>query len=800
MFQNAVNPNIPMGFNNPYGPMGVGSGRNEANYAFAPPGGITTGMGSIADMVANSVVKKLLGDTPMLRTFSRPQMSDYAFTVAQQRQALASEKAPAINAMDPFLRSLGALGKSPTAQSLIGNFTPGGSMTEAFNVILGRFGSKLAGPGMRNGDAQAAMAENMLQNVNAAVTDENGIYDYNRTAGFTRAESFRNLAEWSDKFGGSVASDLALKGDSEGNKAKIKKAQQGFTEINETVREAQNLFGKDKGLGELMDSVNDLIESSGQNMTTGQVRGMLQKIQATAAVVDMSNESIVRYFDMMKNLYKGMNVQGNLTNKAQQDLLSAKGIVDARKAAMKEGQTYTGPGVTEEAQNQARRRAQVENSGQVQTVKSAIATLSSTGGQGRLKKRLVELYNQNKFDEAIEEYNNSQDITDEDRKRGINMMQAMQEGRAPANLEEILRKEGVKDKTGQDIAQLHRDYVLRQLTEEGSTTAEFMKTLAPEKKAKLLETLKDPSKFNSEMWKDREATLKSFRENAGLTEEEAFNTYQAIEQQAINQNDEGALLEGLQKDLLDSSAIERGNQAQQNVEDLIPEFEAAGKRAGMLRDVNAGDALSVGAKIYQRLKKKGVDVDNLTVEEMLRVSGEEGKKWLGMDPNSKEYQEMAKSWGHWTGKDTTLQEKLDEADKYARENAEKDIQLREEKGGEFKSGDYKSEEERQKAKEAAVQQRYEELKSQYNKQAMKEAGFDTEDKEGGAGTEGENGSDTQNGLKQLLDKIDEVVAALRGKDPQKEEDNPRDMRNYDPNGSVTTPQNGPSWWHSTFGL
>lgn len=752
-----VNPNIAPSFNNPFGPMGVGMSGNAANHGFAPSGGITTGNPTF-DMLANMIAQKVLGNAPMMRTFGRPGVSDYAYTAMQERQRAAAAAMPAVSAMDPFLRSLGPLGKSPAAQMAINTFglSPGGSMSEAFNVVMGRFGSRLAGPGIDNGGQQAAMAMNMLQNANAAMTDKNGLFDYRSTAGFTRSEAFRNLADWTEKFGGNIPSVLASK-EGAGNKEQMDKAKRGFTEINETVREAQNLFGQDKGIGELMQSVENLIEGS-TDMTPGKVKGILQKVQGLAAVVDMSNESITRYFDMMKNLYEGMGVRGNTTERAQQDLMAGKAIVDARKAKMKDGEVYTGPDQTEEAQRMARSRVQVETSPAQMQLDAAITQLSEYGEEGDLSKQLVELRNAGKTDEALKLLKNA-NLSENTRRNITTEFEIYSTKGQSEQSKKYLRDRGVNSMTTRQVAEQQGRFVAGQLM--NGEVGQEVRDKWGDRGAQVLNDLFESGKLSSDnlndMVKTRNALQEGFQ-SAGLSGSAA--DFDALTKSMERMRGKNASLdESMGSQLMSGEARERYDLLDRQRAEQAANVRKASERSPWMRNLNAGDAVSVMAGVYQGMVDKKRDAGSVTFEDAIMIGKDATKRFLGMDPNSEEYKRGKAAWDLVSGKNKDLQGKLENASKEAKDQAEKEAKDWD------RLGIYGTDPEGQKERDMALRSREDEIRTSKEKEILASAGLETKEASSPDGGDKDK-FDSEKGLSSILEKLDRMIKAVEANKPK----------------------------------
>ncbi len=708
-----LNQVIPPGLYSPYGPYGgvpsaSGPSGNMANHGFAPASGVNTG-NTIADLALNMAISGIAGNRPILRTFGRPKVSDYSYTSMQERQRASSLVVPDVISANPMFGAnlMGDLGKNRFFQQAADSFiSPGGSMAEAFNTVYGRFTTDLAGPGLRNASTNAILAANVVKNVDKAFVDESGIFDYKKTYGFGRAETFRNLDEYNRVFGGftgnvdtrddidktaeladlaetsiqeaerrgditpeeanqrrqslvdaqekvgnlrtdsvrqmsdyvgstlnevnqkidnslaqaqpvnppstgtpsdsatpasdpstpdtpdisapevdtetptqtptptqaptptpvptqtptptqaptptstptqaptpvptqpdrpgdqppqpdqndpststvpgveisqeeierlnqkkskvdsltqdyqevsrffekdiapesgringvqskeierrlqQIVDEVATVDEETGEKTKeqfntikteiersvrnatsdaqntfkqniadvgtpqqqalvssiesdqssgpmavlsqqetpentaqMTEARNKILEINKMVREAQNLFGQDVGLGQLMNEVQGLVDNASK-MSTSKITDILQKIQATAVVVDMSNEAMARYFEVMDNMYKGMGVRaGNKANMAQNALLAANAAVETRKeAAQARGEAYIGPGQEELAQKIGEYQGRVGRSERMSELQAAFTVLSKEGAQGELREQIKERF------------------------------------------------------------------------------------------------------------------------------------------------------------------------------------------------------------------------------------------------------------------------------------------------------------------------------------------------------------------------------------------------------------------------
>jgi len=205
-FGGGVNPEIPPGVNLPYGYpsfSAIDRARNAANSGFAPASSIATG-NPMFDTMINLMMSSFNGGRPMLGTFKRPTVSDYQQTSMQERYRVFDLAKPSLLAANPMLAELGDIGQNRLFQEFMDQYTPGGSMTDAFGVVMGNFTENMAGPGIRNAEANAIHAANIVRNVSNGMSDKDGQWDYFKSHGFNRAETFQNMAAFNKKFGGYV--------------------------------------------------------------------------------------------------------------------------------------------------------------------------------------------------------------------------------------------------------------------------------------------------------------------------------------------------------------------------------------------------------------------------------------------------------------------------------------------------------------------------------------------------------------------------------------------------------------------
>lgn len=759
------NPNVGPGFNNPISGVMGGTTGNPANYAFAPPMGISTGMGMMADGALGALIKHLTGGAPITRTMGRPGISDYAYTSATERYRVANSYRPRVNASDPFLRSLGAYGENAMVQQGLAmtGWSPSGSMSENFNVLMGRFGPGMAGGGRDKIGAQGLMAETMLRNMMGAFTDKRGVYDRRGKAyGLSFEEVAKGAAAWSDTFGRSAG--ITALGTPGASASAIEQGQKEMGQMAAVTRELGNLFGPDKGMDELMKSFEGMT-SGMKDLSPSKAKEILQKVQATAVVVNMSNESIVKYFDMMKNLYSGLGIKGNTMQMAQQALVAGKAIVDDRKAkAAAEGRAYTGPDAVELSQKVAEGQAATENS-EFSFMANAVAqVLSDEGPEGELKRKMNDAYKR-RDTKAFNEMRNQ--IKDPEKLRQIDeRFQGMVERGGLTALErELSEEQGLGMATPEQAATAAgatiADFLLDKTSgsygatmdivgaegvqrfSEAWKSGQFSRETMASKKKGIEQIMKvDPSLSRSQaekIWGNWSSTLSQ----GGDT-----NVEKALDM-TMNQSERNAAGEG-------TASVAK---VQQDIDAVL------GEQAGVMHGIGAGDIVGGLVSAYNDITDDGKRKE-MSFRDILANAGDVGKKLLGIDPKSKQYTDAESAFNWAVGRDSPLKKQMDDAVAQAKTAAAS------EREGWAKSGKYTEEQmnEKQASREA-------EIATEKQREILRGAGVSLPDE---AAAEG--GSDFSEVIKAIEDAAKAIAGAVAP---------PKDGSQSNPeNPSQPAPQNG----------
>ena len=350
--------NLPAGVNGVYG---SSSGGNPANTGMRT-NGFFTGNSNI-DMFLAAATSLLNGGRPTLNTYGRPNMSAYTLTAVQTRQQLMNQYSPSMYAMNPSLGALGPQGSNTITQMLADSFQKGGSIRNEFGVYASEAGKFMAGPGMSNGVIQSNMrgAANMVKNIEDGMHGANGLWDYQKSFGFTREQFGKNAAVFGDVLGGwDHFQNLSRDNATPMQKAAGVRWAQG---ASETVRIAQDLFGKDMPLDELKESTMGLFRGQ-HGVSKGYMDDAMRRIQATGVVSNMSNAQMVQYQGVAKEILNSGGVSTGHVDMANEALLAAR-----------RGEAYTGPGATELAQMHLQGDINIANSPVNSKVTAALLSL-----------------------------------------------------------------------------------------------------------------------------------------------------------------------------------------------------------------------------------------------------------------------------------------------------------------------------------------------------------------------------------------------------------------------------------------
>jgi len=311
--------------------------------------GFFTGNPSI-DMFLSMVTQMFNSGRPSMQTLGRPNMSAYELTASQTRAQLFNRWSTSIYAMNPQLGMLGQAGTNQLTQMIMDSTQKGGSMRNEFGVFASDMGRFIAGPGISNGTIQANMqgAANMVKNLEDGMHGSNGLWDFNKSSGFTHEQFAKNLSAFGPLLGGwDHLQNLSRADATQQEKADAVKFAQG---TSETVRIAQDLFGKDMPLEQLTSSVQDMFRGQ-RGVTKSMIDNSLRDTQATATVADMSKEQMVQYQGVAKEILSYGGVSSGHTEIANSALLQATAEVNSRmKESASRGEMYSGPGVTDLAQ------------------------------------------------------------------------------------------------------------------------------------------------------------------------------------------------------------------------------------------------------------------------------------------------------------------------------------------------------------------------------------------------------------------------------------------------------------------
>ena len=318
---------------------------NPANRGFSPSApSIQTGAGGIVDMILNLLMSSLassVGIKTDMPSFGRPQVSDYANRSMRDREAVSSAHMAGIYGSSPSSKMFGALGDNALSQQF-GDmlFQSGGSRGDAFKQVMGRFGSQMnEGPGGLNVAARGA--GQVIRNLDESFTDEQGFWDYSKTGGFNRKNTISAVAEFTSEYGGKDVIDTLS--NTKSSTDEVETASKKIQEMTEAVREAGNFFGPNMPFDQLMKEMKILSEGA-TGSSAASMKSTLQKVQAMAVTVDMSNEAFNNYMKVIKEINTASGGEADIAKLSIASMIAGKAAEEVgMKEAAARGEIYTGP-------------------------------------------------------------------------------------------------------------------------------------------------------------------------------------------------------------------------------------------------------------------------------------------------------------------------------------------------------------------------------------------------------------------------------------------------------------------------
>ena len=468
------------------------------------------------------------------------------------------------------------------------------------------------------------------------------------------------------------------------------KAIGNVSELNSMVREAQNLFGADMGMDELMNQVGKLVEGA-SGMSAGRVRDLLQKIQATAVVVDMSNEAIARYFEVTNEMYKGMGVKGgNHTNMAQNALIAAKGVTDARKKeAQEKGEMYTGESTEEMAVKIAEYQGRVARSSVNQDLAATLSTLGTEGEEGKVASEIKQAMDAGDFDRArqIKDQAIASGRISKDTAQTIDIRESEYEknGGVSENDYKLIKSKHGEGAYFENLTGENFEFVREQVY--GNITDSVMGARNESYFSRRLQDEVGVDGVNQmrEALSSGKITQEDLQDNKKLTEKLSGILPGANKEQIqrVAGNLTAATNQGNIADQFNVAGSEKAMEeiAKKNKErtEIQKEIETIHKERGpLLRDLNLGEeAAGIMLKTYKDLKKDGNSEDQITFESIVRANGGELGDYDKMTEDEKRVGQA--QLDYVTGKGGEIQEKYDQAKKESHEYAVEQVKKFEEK-------------------------------------------------------------------------------------------------------------------------
>ena len=436
-------------------------------------------------------------------------------------------------------------------------------------------------------------------------------------------------------------------------------ARNKFLEVNKMTREAQNLFGQDVPADELMQSVKGLVEGAG-GLSTGDVTDLLQRIQATAVVVDMSNEAMVQYFDVLDNMYKGMGVRsGNRANMAQNALLAADASVESRKmAAEAKGEMYTGPGVGEEAQKIAEYQGRVARSPRNSRALAILTALSDEGAEGEVRREFKSRMEEGDLDGAMDVFDRGKEsgAISGDKEREVGRLDAYYNefGASPEALEHI--RQTITAESGKEVA----NQIMGNATGENISivseaagkqmgdlvfgvngddeTAEIVNQQLGAGASDKIEEALTSGELSRDELRDPVKMEAKFKEMFAGASDSAIATAQSAFVSKMYSTEGAADLITLIESPKQKEMREENTARMQEIKEEIDTTTTV--RSPLMRKLNLGEEIFTGAyETIKRMKEAGV-TDFTDPQKFFEAAGGAGSKFLG---GAKSWDEMSKA-------------------------------------------------------------------------------------------------------------------------------------------------------------
>ena len=275
------------------------------NRNFASPVGIQS-ENPLVGILGNMLLQRAFGtDASYMRPMGDSWMSSLDFVEGRHRAAQAQEMMKDLHALnsDYLTPRVGNAGYNMGAQMLFDAMNPGGSQVMAFNQLYSNQG-RLFGS---DSEKQRLGAYNSLLQMNDAFIQEDGEnkggWDFKKAYGFDRNET-------------AAAIDVAIRRGIGGlNQSAFADAvdngEAGNMMVgnNRLFAAAREVFGRDKSveqLGELISNATDGLSG----LDAGKTTELLQRIQATAKVVDISTQAFTEYSNLLKEMYRSVGITG----------------------------------------------------------------------------------------------------------------------------------------------------------------------------------------------------------------------------------------------------------------------------------------------------------------------------------------------------------------------------------------------------------------------------------------------------------------------------------------------------------
>jgi hypothetical protein len=275
------------------------------NRNFAPAMGIPS-ENPLIGVLGNMLLQKAFGaDLANMRPIGQDWMSSLDFVEGRFRAAQSQNMMKDLHGLNAeyLAPRVGQAGYNMGAQMLFDAMNPGGSQVQAFNQLYSGQGRAFG----LDSEKQRLGAYNSLLQMNEAFVQESGEnkggWDFRKAYGFDRNETAAAIDVAMRRGIGGINQEAFADAINENRGGDM------MVKNNRLFAAAREVFGRDKSveqLGELISNATDGLAG----LDAGKTTELLQKIQATSKVIDISTQAFTEYSNLLKDMYRSVGITG----------------------------------------------------------------------------------------------------------------------------------------------------------------------------------------------------------------------------------------------------------------------------------------------------------------------------------------------------------------------------------------------------------------------------------------------------------------------------------------------------------